>query len=387
MAATKSFIEEYTGLLKCAICLEIVKTPKSLKCLHTFCEGCLGTWIKDEKDNRKKTYPCPVCMCENAVPAKGARSYMTNFTMKSMAEALEKAKQEDEKDIECDTCMQGEDHSSAVTRCVECAEYMCEICEIYHGRMRSTKSHQCVKLTGDPERDAKIAIESLGQRNVDCSKHAEQPLEFYCKTHKIPVCRDCCITDHFGHPCVEIDDVAKAELRKVSALMGLATQRKNLLESQLGTSVDLTDAQGKKFTELLNSINFDRQAAQNELDKHFNKLERDVQDLQDKTIKQIESQRSHLEQQKGITETTLLYVTTLQKYGHPIEIMKSRADINQILQNWSPMTSTADFDTLAKSLEKIRYQPRRLDVSKLGHIISASDKGQTRVSVTTVKRK
>ncbi|CAH1800132.1 unnamed protein product [Owenia fusiformis] len=388
MAVAKSFIEEYTELLKCAICMETVKTPKSLKCLHTFCKGCLGTWIKDEKDNRKKTYPCPVCKRKNAVPAKGARSYMTNFTMKSMAEALEKAKQEDEKDIECDTCMQGEEHSSAVARCVECAEYLCETCQKYHGRMRSTKSHKCIKLTGDLEKDSKIVIDSLVHRNIECPKHTDQPLKFYCKTHKTPVCRDCCMTDHSGHPCVNIEDVAKEELHKISTVIGLAIQKKDLLESKLRTAFNLTEIQGEKFKTLLRSIKSDRRAAQDELNKHFKKLESDAKDLQNKTVKQIKSHTSGIEHQKGVTESTLHHITSLQKYGHPIEIINSRADVEQTLQNWSAISSTSDLDALEKDIQIVRYKHRCLDTTKLGHIISTTDNAHTnRASVTSIKHK
>ncbi|CAH1780179.1 unnamed protein product, partial [Owenia fusiformis] len=236
--------------------------------------------------------------------------------MKSLAEALERIKEQlNESSINCDICAQGKQHTHAVSRCIECAEYLCDTCDKCHGRMRSTKSHKRVKLTGDTEKDSKIAIDSLVQRNIDCTEHNDQPLKFYCKTDKTIVCRDCCITDHSGHSCVKIEDVAKEELRNVSALVGLAIQRKDLLDKQLKNSDDLTGTTEQKLQTLLSSIKSDRRAMISELDRYFNKLERDAKEVHNNTLKQIKSQRSDLELQRGVTESTLLHLTSVQKHG------------------------------------------------------------------------
>ncbi|CAH1775523.1 unnamed protein product [Owenia fusiformis] len=388
MAAAKSFIEEYTELLMCPICLDTVKTPKSLKCLHSFCEGCLDEWIQAEKDSRKKTYPCPVCKCEAGIPNGGATSYRTNFTMKSMAEALERTKKQlGKSSINCDICAQGKQNTCAVARCIECAEYLCDACDKYHGRIKLLKSHKRVKLTGDPELDSKIAIDSLVQRNIDCPEHNDQPLKFYCKKDKTIVCRDCCITDHSGHSCVKIEDVAKEELRNVSALMGLAIQRKDILEKQLRNSDTLKDTQGKKLQKLLSSIKSDRRAMQSELDKYFNKLERDAKEVHNTTVKQTESQISDIELQKGVIESTLLHLNSLQKHGHPVEIVNSSADIKQTLQHWSSMASCVDIEPYDKSLDIGTYIPGHLDVSKLGQVLTSTDKTHVIVSATSLHSK
>ncbi|CAH1782590.1 unnamed protein product [Owenia fusiformis] len=388
MAAAKSFIEEYTELLMCPICLDTVKTPKSLKCLHSFCEGCLDEWIQTEKDSRKKNYPCPVCKCDTDIPNGGANSYRTNFTMKSMAEALERTKKQlNESSINCDICVQDDQHTHAVARCIECAEYLCNTCDKSHGRMRSSKSHKHVKLTGDTEKDSKIAIDCLVQRNIDCTEHSDQPLKFYCKTDKAIVCRDCCITDHSGHSCVKIEDVAKEEIRNVSALIGLAIQRKNLLEKQLKISDNLTETQGQKLQKLLSSIKSDRRAMQSELDKYFNKQERDAKEAHNNTLKQVESRRTDIELKKGITESTLLHLMSLQKHGHPVEIVNSSADIKQTLQDWSSMPLRVDSEHQDKSLDIGTYKPGHLDISQLGHIVTSTDKASVKASATSLQCK
>ena len=38
---TKSLAKGFNEELTCSVCLELFKTPKTLPCLHTFCEECL----------------------------------------------------------------------------------------------------------------------------------------------------------------------------------------------------------------------------------------------------------------------------------------------------------------------------------------------------------
>lgn len=45
-----TFIKE----LECTICHEIVKSPETLNCSHTFCSGCINTWKETERE-------CPTC--------------------------------------------------------------------------------------------------------------------------------------------------------------------------------------------------------------------------------------------------------------------------------------------------------------------------------------
>lgn len=53
------------SVTKCSICLDKFRTPKSLPCLHTFCQTCLARYIKEffqrEQSLSWSGFPCPTC--------------------------------------------------------------------------------------------------------------------------------------------------------------------------------------------------------------------------------------------------------------------------------------------------------------------------------------
>lgn len=60
MASIRVAKEIQDSFLTCTICLLPFTKPKALPCLHTFCEGCLGDFIRSRYE-RTGQFPCPIC--------------------------------------------------------------------------------------------------------------------------------------------------------------------------------------------------------------------------------------------------------------------------------------------------------------------------------------
>jgi len=60
--------------LQCSICNEVYITPVVVKCGHTFCEECISTWTKTQKN-------CPECRMQvtGLIPCKAIDSYISSF--------------------------------------------------------------------------------------------------------------------------------------------------------------------------------------------------------------------------------------------------------------------------------------------------------------------
>ena len=46
--------------LRCPVCQDTVRKPKTLECFHTFCEGCVGQ-LTQITQAEKEGVKCPVC--------------------------------------------------------------------------------------------------------------------------------------------------------------------------------------------------------------------------------------------------------------------------------------------------------------------------------------
>ncbi|CAH1797256.1 unnamed protein product [Owenia fusiformis] len=378
-SSKKALTDDYKNLLTCIICFETLKTPKSLSCGHSFCKSCINNWIGQHRHSHDQRFPCPICNQRLEIPENGADEYHTNITINSIVESLEKQLSlEENVQVNCDICIQDGDNIQAISRCFECAENLCQSCEKTHKRFRAFKSHTLCELTGDLEQDTRIALENFYKRNIDCSKHPDEPLRFYCKNDKSVVCRDCCITNHSGHKCVDIEEAVNAEKPNISALLGLANQRKEILEQHIQLSVDsLHEYEGKTKT-LLAQIDADHAMKLKQMKKHFNKLRNEVITSTNEQTKKQQAKQDQLELERGITDSTIVHLTSICKHGHPVDILNSSNDINKKLETWAVIP-----DRNPEPLDTYKYKPGILDMSNTGQV---TKQGQVAKQVEVTKQ-
>ncbi|CAH1793027.1 unnamed protein product, partial [Owenia fusiformis] len=334
----------------------------SITCGHSFCKGCIGKWMKEHKAKGNDRYPCPVCNEQLEIPKNGADAYGTNITIKSMVEILENQLTKGQnRNVNCDICIQEGEAVPAMSRCVECAEHMCKHCNKAHRRSRATQSHTIYGLTGDAEKDARAALDNYIKRNIECPKHPDQPLRFFCKQDKAVICRDCSITEHPGHSCQAIEEAAKGEERNIAALLGLANQRKEIFDKFIKEANDSIQSCEKNTQALLRDIDADHAAKRKQLDEHFDKLRNKAKAAANEKKKKIQANQDQFQLNKGITESTLLQLNNLRKYNHPVDVLNYSATVLKKLEEWSTMP-----EENVVPLDLYKYQPGILDTSNMG---------------------
>ena len=130
-----------SGLLKleeqltCPVCLDLYTNPKTLPCLHSFCQECLEG-LPQEREARGDTYylSCPTCCQRTEVPREGVGAFPVAFTLNNLKEITQslKNKVSDPQQVTCN------DHDKPL-------EVFCEPCKTvicFHCTYRTHKDHK-----------------------------------------------------------------------------------------------------------------------------------------------------------------------------------------------------------------------------------------------------
>ena len=205
--------EEIEEEITCSICDEVFTEPKTIPCLHTFCENCIKSAIEVGKQMGRDVC-CPVC---RAWLPEDLKAVPTNFSTKRLIEIFKKRqssmKQKAGNEMKCGGC---EENNLAIMWCADCECLLCEDCYKPHGTMKLFKSHKTVTVD-DFMRTPKEMLSTHSKLQY-CSNHSAQLLDLFCTTCNTLICRDCTYVDHKDHQYNFVDKLADVEREKVKLL-------------------------------------------------------------------------------------------------------------------------------------------------------------------------
>uniref|UniRef100_A0A1X7UM64 RING-type domain-containing protein n=1 Tax=Amphimedon queenslandica TaxID=400682 RepID=A0A1X7UM64_AMPQE len=119
--------------LTCPVCLEHYTNPKTLPCLHSFCEHCLEGLPLDKK-NETYYLSCPTCRHCTELPEEGVGAFPVAFTLNNLREMYSLTKKTTANPQEA-TCS---DHGKPLELfCETCDTVICVTCQV-----RSHKNHE-----------------------------------------------------------------------------------------------------------------------------------------------------------------------------------------------------------------------------------------------------
>ena len=203
MASQQSINRHFT----CSICLEQLKVPKTLPCLHNFCEHCLSDHIRVSKirdTSEEFSFECPLCRASTIVAtpqhtSKWASNFPTNHLIVTLLEddalkvnTLCKERKEDLPT--CTPCAaEGKTEAKSFCFCVICQEYYCKNCYEDHKKFKSTRGHHVLKGEELPMNDS--VFEKITHLSM-CDLHPDKELEFRCSKHNKFLCAICATSGH-----------------------------------------------------------------------------------------------------------------------------------------------------------------------------------------------
>ncbi|XP_033750915.1 uncharacterized protein LOC117335102 [Pecten maximus] len=204
----KASITSSGEIFDCPICLEQYQIPRSLPCLHSFCEECLNSYIASQVDN-STDFPCPVCRLSITLPhhnsTLGSGSWAQTFPLNHLIVTLTGGGMENKDNVMCTPCLVRDSSSvNAVYWCNHCCEGLCEKCYTYHQKNKYSSRHKSGPIVESTNVTANTDVDE------DCPRHRGKIIEVYCSDHSELCCVVCFATKHRECKHIHcIDDVSE----------------------------------------------------------------------------------------------------------------------------------------------------------------------------------
>ncbi|XP_013405836.1 E3 ubiquitin-protein ligase TRIM71-like [Lingula anatina] len=349
--ASKKLYEEFSdNFLTCHICLHEYEDPRLLPCYHTFCLTCLAQHVAASGTGGNIT--CPVCRQEAPVPPGGLEKLVRNFFLSKVKDFMLKT---EKKDKMCGNC-----HSQvAQFYCQDCKHFFCEKCrQKQHNAKKILRGHTMISVS-DHDKQVQEEIDA----SLFCDKHKGQQLTFYCTDDDVVVCRDCILTKHNKHNCVDIADVAEIHKVKINSAFNDVSKNISLFEK----AESEISKQQKDTTNAVNKTVADIQQQEADIIKEVQRISAqliaEAIDHAATHMKSLEAEKDRIQLQKVSIHSTCEFAKQLVQHGSHTEVMthakKIRARMKE-LNNVRP--------TVQVKRTEITFSKGRLPVDFFGRV-------------------
>ena len=213
------------SFLLCKICFEIYKRPKTLVCLHVFCEECIEKTADAEFERSyrymlySRTVTCPICRKKTELPGGGVRRLPDNFLVANLTDVLNRKKPTGAQPL-CEICKPNGGRSNiAISKCLDCSKVLCKTCVDLHRRTKVTASHGLYD----------IEVE----KNVECKTHPDEVVRFYCEPCEKCICVVCTFQEHKGHDVSSFTEGMQKYAHSLDTILSTCKERMTHLREQI----------------------------------------------------------------------------------------------------------------------------------------------------------
>ncbi|KAI0221908.1 hypothetical protein LSAT2_026839 [Lamellibrachia satsuma] len=303
--------------LTCRICLEAFSQPRMLPCLHTFCHACLQQCIRTTGPD-EDSIACPTCRSRTPIPPGGAAGFKANFFVSSLQDALSLGGRR-----LCENCSE---QQVATARCLDCRDFLCDVCCDAHKRTKLTKRHQVLTMEelqqGEHTKHAR--------QPVMCSSHNE-PITLVCIQCNRPICLTCKVTVHDGHKASDLKDTARSERKILSSMLGKARDSIATMRRHLHNLDHYEGAMDANNTDILGAIQRRRLVLRDLIKSHTRKLAEELQQITQKAHCDIGQRRGQLNTQMASLRDVIHLTTQLLDHGSDDDLVLMKGELQRRL--------------------------------------------------------
>lgn len=325
-----------SGFLTCPICLEHLRQPKILPCLHTFCHDCLHQLAAG-----REAFRCPECRERVPLPASGVGGLKTNFFINGLLDLVHPAGRAET--TTCSLCplLSQDARQPAVARCLDCADNLCQACASGHRCSRLTHAHCIVDMEGYllGEYD-----EQIRERQASCcQEHAGEALRFFCTPCASALCRECRLGPHLQHPCLPLSEAAEGRRPVIVGLLAGVEEKVGRIAKARARLEEQTACLKAHEDSVRGAVEWAASQAVQQLLAMQEEVLGQLSAFVAEKTKAAEGLRSELELHEQVASSTVAFAQKVLSLGRAVEIVSLEQMISERLRqlqsfSWEPLT-------------------------------------------------
>lgn len=323
-------------LTTCPICLEQMKVPKCLPCLHTFCETCIVAYCEHftAASGNQQTLECPVCRSVlNYTKPKGTsetlllspEKWVQTLPLNFLIVELLERKQFESTSKMCFSCERLGEKSGANNFCKDCGELLCEMCTKYHRANKLTATHNIHLFT-------ELSRDELKNFKQCCNWHPGEMLKLYCCDHEIECCSLCVSVDHRRCATVKTieiaaNDICQSDLPKnIKETLVCSKQKLKILRGRFIEDSKKFEDQVLSIVEELNDF---RRDIKSKVDIISDKLTAELTQFSENSERKYSTKVKELDDRIAAIDNELSIFTTVFEKASNVQIMATMKELGK----------------------------------------------------------